>query len=121
LRLLEFELDNVLQVIFQKTTLFLDLGYIGIEKYFKIMNLIIPIKKPRKYKNNPTSELTKEEKDFNKNMSSIRVVVEHVIGAIKRFKILTDVFRNNRENDEDLFIEIIARVHNLEYKQKQIH
>lgn len=51
-------------------------------------------------------------------MSSQRVVVEHVIGAIKRFKILTDVFRNNRENDEDLFIEIIAGVHNLEYKRK---
>ena len=118
MRLLEFDLENVLQVIFQETTLLADLGYIGIERYFKIANLIMPIKKPRKSKNNPTPELTKEQKDFNKNMSSQRVVVEHVIGAIKRFKILTDVFRNNRENDEDLFIEIIAGVHNLEYKIK---
>ncbi len=116
LRLLEFDLDNVLQVIFQNITLFLDLGYTGIEKYFKIMDLIIPIKKPRKSENNPTPELTKEQKDFNKNMSSERVAVEHVIGTIKRFKILTDVFRNNGENDENLFIEIIAGVHNLEYK-----
>ncbi len=56
----------------------LDLGYLGFEKDFKIKTLEIPIKKRKK------RALNKEQKEFNKNQSSIRVIVENAICGIKR-------------------------------------
>jgi len=44
---------------------------------------------------------SEQEKAENKAISSIRVKVEHAIGGIKRYRILTDVFRNKRKNFND--------------------
>jgi DDE superfamily endonuclease len=48
----------------------------------------------KKSKKNP---LTKEDKKRNKELSSQRVLNEHVIGMIKRFKIVADKYRNRRK------------------------
>jgi len=45
-------------------------------------------------KNNP---LTQEEKRYNKEISSQRVTNEHGIGFIKRFRILSERYRNRRK------------------------
>lgn len=58
-------------------------------------------------------ELTKEEKENNSLLSSIRVVVEHVIGGIKRLHIVKDVYRNKKENYEELIMGIACGLHNL--------
>jgi len=57
-------------------------------------------KKPR------GKELNDEEKAQNKVISGLRVLVEHAIGGIKRFKITTDKFRNKKDkfNDEVILI-----------------
>ena len=47
-----------------------------------------PKKKPRK------AELTNEEKEENRQISSVRVEVEHQIGGIKRCQIVVQKFRN---------------------------
>jgi hypothetical protein len=39
-------------------------------------------------------ELTVEEKDYNKNHSKRRIVIEHTICRLKKYRILSDVFRN---------------------------
>jgi hypothetical protein len=41
--------------------------------------------------------LGKEEKAFNRSVSSVRVLGEHIIGHIKRFKIVADRYRNRRK------------------------
>jgi hypothetical protein len=41
--------------------------------------------------------LTKEDKVFNHVVSSERVLNEHVIGLIKRFKIVSDRYRSRRK------------------------
>lgn len=41
--------------------------------------------------------LTKEEKCINRNIASKRVLNENVIGRLKRFKILSDKYRNRRK------------------------
>lgn len=46
------------------------------------------------YKKRKKGELTKDEKEYNRGLGSFRVAVEHRIGRTKRFKILSDRFRN---------------------------
>jgi hypothetical protein len=45
--------------------------------------------------------LTEEEKTKNKEISGFRVLVEHAIGGIKRFGIVTDKFRNRKAGFDD--------------------
>jgi hypothetical protein len=66
----------------------LDTGYVGIKNIHS--NSVLPKKRT---KNNP---LTAEDKQFNRKISSERVSNEHVIGFIKRFKILSERYRNRR-------------------------
>lgn len=68
--------------------IWVDLGYTGILKDYPEFNILIPWKKPK------GGELTGEEKTINKGISSIRILVENAIAGIKRFKIVTDIFRN---------------------------
>lgn len=119
LRLLELDLEKVTSAIFRDVTLLADLGYLGIEKYFDIRKLEMPFKRPRKSETNPEPTLTEEQKAYNKACSAQRVIIEHAIGSMKHFKALTEKFRNFATEKEDLFIEIIAGLHNLQLKQMQ--
>ena len=72
----------------------LDLGYLGFQTDYKTLESHIPHKKPRKSKANPKPTLTVEQKTQNQELSRIRIVVENAICRMKRFRALTDVFRN---------------------------
>jgi hypothetical protein len=48
-------------------------------------------------------KLTDEEKEENKVISSIRMVVEHAICGLKRFSCLTDLY-SNKNSIDDKFI-----------------
>jgi len=78
---------------FKNFKIWIDLGYKGFDKNYTSKQTIIPHKKPRKSKNNPNPELTSEQKQENKEMSSKRVIVEHAIGRMKVFRILRDTYR----------------------------
>jgi hypothetical protein len=47
-----------------------------------------PKKKPR------NGTLTPQEKEENRRISSVRVRIEHVIGDIKRYRIIHDIIRS---------------------------
>jgi hypothetical protein len=66
-----------------------------------------PKKKPR------GGELTVDEKEQNSLISSVRIVVEHVICGVKRCRIVKDVFRNTRDRFADLVMEIACGLHNF--------
>jgi len=66
-----------------------DLGYLGIEKDYPDMNVKIPVKKPK------CKELTSKEKRYNKKLRKERVVVEHTISRMKKFRIMREEFRNS--------------------------
>lgn len=66
-----------------------------------------PKKKPK------GGELTEAEKEENRILSRLRIVVEHVIGGVKRLHIVKDVFRNKKENFEDLVMELACGLHNF--------
>ena len=82
-----------------------DTGYQGIHKLHNKSEL--PKKKTKK---NP---LTKEDKQKNQELASERVVNENVIGMIKRFKIISDKYRNRRKRF-GLRFNLISGIYNLE-------
>jgi len=57
--------------------------------------------------------LTNEDKQQNHILSSMRVINEHVIGKVKRFKITADRYRNRRKRF-GLRFNLIAGVYNFE-------
>ena len=82
-----------------------DTGYQGIQKLHP--NSDLPKKKTKK---NP---LTKEDKKKNRELSSERVLNEHVIGMLKRFKIIADRYRNRRKRF-GLRFNLMAGIYNYE-------
>lgn len=63
-----------------------DLGYYGLSQQgFK---LLMPIKKSK------NQMLLKAEKQFNKKLSKIRIVIEHINSQLKRFRVLSERYRN---------------------------
>lgn len=98
---------------FKHLTVFVDLGYQGICKDYEGENILIPHKKPRKSKNNPNPSLTKEQKQYNKELSKTRIFVENAIGGLKRFNILVQTFRNKKSNFIDDVIVLCAGLWNL--------
>ncbi len=65
-----------------------DLGYLGVEKDFPEQLSALPYKKKR------NSELSAEEKDYNKLHSKKRIVIEHTICRLKKYRVQSDIFRN---------------------------
>jgi hypothetical protein len=66
-----------------------DLGYLGVEKDFPQQLSSIPNRKKRNL------ELTQEEEmESNKIHSKKRIVIEHTICKLKKYRILADIFRN---------------------------
>ena len=65
-----------------------NLGYVGVEKDFPEQLSSLPKKKKRNL------DLLQEEKDYNKNHSRKRIVIEHTICRLKKYRIISDIFRN---------------------------
>jgi len=72
-----------------------DLGFKGYRKQYPNHCVSMPVRKPR------TRELSQSVKEQNARKSRVRVLVEHAIGGIKRFRITTDVFRNKLKDFDD--------------------
>jgi hypothetical protein len=85
-----------------------DSGYQGLQKLH--LKSEMPKKRTKK------SPLTKKDKIKNQSLSSDRVVNENVIGMLKRFKIISDRYRNRRKRF-GLRFNLIAGIYNLELMQ----
>jgi hypothetical protein len=98
--------ENGIENIPIPISILVDKGYQGIETSNKNGNKVfIPKKKPK------GGELTEEEKENNKIISSCRMPVEHSIGGIKRFGCLNSIYRNKKGKD-DKFILVCAGLWN---------
>ena len=87
------------------SNLYQDTGFQGNE--IAGVNIHQPKKKPR------GGELTGEEKDENRLISGVRVIVEHIIAGIKRCHIVKDVFRNTKAGYGDEVMEMACSLHNF--------
>jgi hypothetical protein len=66
-----------------------DLGYVGVEKDYPEQLSSLP------YKRKKDQELSQEGKEYNHNHSGKRMVIEHSICRMKKYRIMADVFRNS--------------------------
>lgn len=82
-----------------------DTGYQGIERVHA--HSTIPRKKRRGL------ALSRDDKRFNHAFSSQRITVEHVIGRLKRFRIIADRYCNRRKRFS-LRFTLIAGIYNYE-------
>lgn len=73
----------------------IDLGFRGLDTEYPNHRFSMPERKPR------MRDLTLAQKARNKKKSSVRVLVEHAIGGVKRFGIVSQVFRNKKEGFDD--------------------
>lgn len=82
---------------FKKFKVRVDLGYIGFDKDYEFEELFLPAK------NYASRPLTKEQKLSNQEMARQRVVIEHNIGRLKRYRVLSDRLRmHNFEKYNDI-------------------
>jgi hypothetical protein len=72
---------------FSGLTIRLDSGFQGFEKSYACEKVFLPTKKPR------GGQLTKNNTFRNTQQARKRVVVEHSIGGLKRYRILSDRLR----------------------------
>lgn len=81
-----------------------DTGLQGLQKQHP--NVLMPKKKPK------GGLLTDDEKAMNRLISSVRIKVEHAIGGMKRFRFVSDIYRNKNGLD-DRFVNVAAGLWNL--------
>ena len=91
-------------------TLWQDTGFLG----HKPENVIVrmPTKKPK------GKELTPEQKQENREISSFRIIVEHAIGGVKRCRIVKERFRCYKFGFDDLVMLIACGLHNFRISLK---
>lgn len=93
----------------KETSALTDSGYTGIQKIQSTTRL-----PQKRQKGKP---LAKEEKQANHALAGERVLNENVIGCLKRFKILSDRYRNRRKRF-GLRFNLIAGIYNADLAVK---
>ena len=86
------------------TRVFADSGYQGMDKLHGQVEF--------PYKTGKDKPLDKEEKEYNRALSRIRIKIENIIGDLKTFRILSDRYRNRRKR-YNLKFNIIAGIVNI--------
>ena len=85
----------------------IDLGYLGFDKQYSCGDFSLPIKSS---KNKPLSE---EAKSSNQILASQRIVIEHVIGGMKRYRVLVNRVRSRSWFGYDTRMEVCAGLWNF--------
>jgi IS5 family transposase len=82
-----------------------DKAYEGLEEDYSEVR----VQKPRKARRG--HPLTMLEKIYNRAMSALRMAVEHVIGHLKKYRMLAEVYRGKLERYDESAL-VIAGLHN---------
>jgi hypothetical protein len=85
--------------------LYQDKGFQGF--FLPGITIVQPKKKP------PSGELTPPEQATNRQISSIRMRIEHAIGGVKRYRIVKDTIRLLRDGIRDAVMETCCGLHNF--------
>ena len=88
--------ESVFEMIPKEIPAYADTGFIGAQKIHP--NMYIPKKKSK------GKPLTFEEKEMNTLISGYRVVVEHAIGGLKRYRCMSEKLRNHKAFIDDTFL-----------------
>ena len=92
---------------FEGVTVRLDSGFQGFAKRYTCAQVFLPTKKPK------GGQLTKNHKFRNTQQARKRVVIEHSIGGLKRYRILSDRLRMHNLDQFDVALEVGAGLWNF--------
>jgi len=98
--------SGVLQRLGEGEGAMMDKGYVGVDKYFPDLPLVLPFKKPR------GGELSDFQRDYNRRVAKGRIVVEHTIAQVNRFTVLRQVFRGKQRQRHSKVICVVAKLVN---------
>ena len=97
--------QSIFEAIPESVTIWADTGFQGLLKQHK--NSLLPKKASKNY------PLTFEDRQENKTISGIRIIVEHAIGGAKRYKAFSDIYRNKLAKMDDQLMLIACGLWNL--------
>jgi hypothetical protein len=95
--------ESMIGVLPEYIIALLDSGYQGINQFFGFA--IVP------YKGSKKNPLTQEQKDFNKELSKARVIIEHINRELKIFRICKEKYRGKGKRGL-LRVKLIASLYN---------
>jgi len=101
-----FKQSGIGDVLPPDVAAWVDLGFVGIEKDYPHLEVVIPHKKPKK------GQLSPEQRQENTIIRHFRVKIEHTISRLKRFRAVADIYRNHNSHWADKFILIAAGLSN---------
>lgn len=107
----EFKDKNLAAGIPATIRAWVDTGFQGIQKDFPELTVRMPKRASRGH------PLTAAEKNKNQQISRKRILAEHAIGGIKRFRSVTDVFRNHTDVFADRLLLVSAGLWNFHLAQ----
>jgi hypothetical protein len=111
-KIAETQYSNALSKTKATLTLLQDAGYQGL--VLKGVSIIQPKKKPK------GRELTNDEKETNKAISKVRVMIEHVIGSVKRYRIVKDECRLRKNKYPYKVFLTCAALHNFRIEKMPV-
>lgn len=101
--------NDLAKILPEAVTAWVDTGFQGMQKHHA--NTMIPAKATKQ------QPLTPAQKQNNTLISGIRIVIEHAIGGMKRYKAAADIYRNRIQNTDDLLTLISAGLWNFHLQQ----
>ena len=105
-RVHDFKIRKFSDKVPRDVTILADSGYQGLQKLHK--KTILPYKRRRR------CPLTPEQRAHNRKLSSKRVTIEHVFAHLKKFQILSSIYRNFQKKLH-MRVNIIAGIYNLKF------
>jgi hypothetical protein len=79
------------------------------------VTIVQPKKKP------PGGELTPPENATNRRIAAIRIRIEHIIGGVKRYRIVKDKIRLLKDGLRDAVMETCCGLHNFRLQHRPWH
>jgi hypothetical protein len=100
---------GIVRVIPGGVGIWTDTGFQGISRDHP--NVVMPEKATKRH------PLTDAQKENNRIISGLRIVVEHAIGGMKRMKAAADIYRNRIPNTDDRLMLLSAGLWNFHLQQ----
>jgi len=107
-----FKRSGLPQVIPKDMRLYVDNGYQGIKKDYPDLTVSIPFKRSLGH-----PELTRSEKIYNKKQRRVRIKVENTLAKLKKYHVLSDVYRHSLQNYNQTF-RFVANIVNFRMTQR---
>ena len=92
---------------FEKFKVRLDLGYLGFDKDYGCKAVYLPAKARK------VALLTSHQRSVNRDLASQRIGIEHSIGGLKRYRILSNRLRVHDIERHDSTLEVCAGLWNF--------